>query len=92
MNIPAVKQLNIAMKWNRIDIGRKIILEEKEWKVSLLNRCVLNLMNFYFESTNHGDNSSRLFEVLSNFPFTTSISIKHGIYELPHELPNGLRL
>ena len=39
----------------------------------------------------------RLFDVLPNFPFTTSetmrdFSYKHGIYELPHELPNDLRL
>ena len=36
----------------------------------------------------------RLFDVLRNFPFTTSetmlITYKHGIYELPHELPNDL--
>ena len=47
----------------------------------------------------------RLFDVIPNFPFTTSetmwrrraiITYKHGIYELPHELPhespNYLRL
>ena len=35
-----------------------------------------------------------LFDVLPNFLFATSafISTKHGIYELSHELPNGLRL
>ena len=39
----------------------------------------------------------RLFDVLPNFPFTTSerwaiITYKHGIYEFRHELPNDLRL
>ena len=38
-----------------------------------------------------------LFDVLPNFPFTTSetmsdIGYKHGIYEFTYELPNGLRL
>ena len=38
-----------------------------------------------------------LFDVLPNFPFTTSetmrvITYKHGIYELPHELPNDVKL
>ena len=39
-------------------------------------------------------NSLGLFDVLPNFLFATSafISNKHGIYELSHELPNGLRL
>ena len=46
---------------------------------------------------NHGHNIFRIFDVLPNFPFTTSetkrvISNKHGTYELPHELPNDLRL
>ena len=46
---------------------------------------------------NHGHNILRLFDTLPNFLFTTSetkrvISNKHGIYELPHELPNDLRL
>ena len=40
-------------------------------------------------------NILRLFDVLLNFLFTTSetvITYKHSIYELPHELPNNLRL
>ena len=46
---------------------------------------------------NHFHNILRLFDVLRNFTFTTSetmddITYKHGIYELPHELPNDLRL
>ena len=46
---------------------------------------------------NHFHNTLRLFDVLPNFPFTTSetmqiIAYKHGIYELPHEFPNNLRL
>ena len=33
------------------------------------------------------------FDNLLNFTFTTSEAIiKHGIYELPHELPNNLSL
>ena len=36
----------------------------------------------------HFHNILRLFDVLTNFPFTTSS--KHGIYELPHKLPNNL--
>ena len=40
---------------------------------------------------------SQYFDVLPNFPFTTSetrtiITYKHGIYELLHELPNNVRL
>ena len=39
----------------------------------------------------------RLFDALPNFSFTTSetmaiITYKYGIYELPHKLPNDLRL
>ena len=42
-------------------------------------------------------NILRLFDTLPNFLFTSSeiiliISKKHGIYKLPHELPNGLKL
>ena len=45
---------------------------------------------------NQFHNILRLFDVLPNFPFTASetmvvITYKHGIYELPHELPNDLR-
>ena len=41
-------------------------------------------------------NTLRLCNVLPNFAFTTSqmlhvFTYKHGIYELPHELPNNLR-
>ena len=39
---------------------------------------------------NLGHNILRLFDVLPNFPFTTGN--KHGIYDLPHELPHDLRL
>ena len=46
-------------------------------------------------TSNHFHNILRLFDVLANFPFTRSemiliITYKHGIYELPHELPNEL--
>ena len=38
-------------------------------------------------------NILRLFDVLPNFPFTTSETMReHGIYELPHELSNDVRL
>ena len=37
MNVPVVKQMNIAMMWNRIDIGRKILFEQTDWNVSSLN-------------------------------------------------------
>ena len=44
---------------------------------------------------NHFRNILRLFDVLPNFPFTTSETIrdyyKNGLYKLPHELPNHLR-
>ena len=48
-------------------------------------------------SRNHGDNILRLFDTLPIFfspPVKRSVIIsnKHGIYELPHELPNDLRL
>ena len=39
---------------------------------------------------NQFHNIFRLFGVLPNFPFTTSETM--GDYELPHELPNHLRL
>ena len=44
---------------------------------------------------NQFHNILRLLDALPNFPFTaseTNIAYKHGIYELLHELPNGLRL
>ena len=46
---------------------------------------------------NHFHNILRLFDVLPNFPFTTSemmsnYYLQHGIYKLPHKLPNNLRL
>ena len=39
-------------------------------------------------------NILRLFDVLpdSRFPTRGDYYLKHGIYELPHELPNDLRL
>ena len=46
---------------------------------------------------NHGHNIMRLFDTLPNF-FSQQVerglinSNKHGIYELPHELPNDLKL
>ena len=49
------------------------------------------------EGYNHLYNILRLFDVLPNFRFTASETMgtyyyKHGIYELPHELTNNLRL
>ena len=46
---------------------------------------------------NNGHNILRLFDTLRNFVLTTSeterdYSNKHGIYKLPHELPNNFRL
>ena len=52
----------------------------------------------YFSDYNQLHNILRLFDVLPNFPFTqvTLCAIitynKHRIYELPHQLPNNLRL
>ena len=47
-------------------------------------------------SYNHFHNIVRLFDALPNFSFTTSetmgVTFKHGIYELPQELPNDLRI
>ena len=48
-------------------------------------------------SYNHGHDILRLFDTLPNFfsprvKGSMHISNKHGIYELPHELPNDLRL
>ena len=50
----------------------------------------------FLKNYNDFHNILRLFDVLQNFLFTTSETIgdyyyKHGIYELPHELPNDLR-
>ena len=55
---------------------------------------------FHIYSYNQGNNIVGLFDVLPDFPFTTSetkcniISNKHkqGVYELLHELLNDLRL
>ena len=46
---------------------------------------------------NHLHNILRLFDVLRNFPSPqvkrwAIITYKHGIYELPHQLSNDLRL
>ena len=44
---------------------------------------------------NHFQNISRLFDVLPNFSFTTSKTMrdyKHRTHEMNHELPNDLRL
>ena len=46
---------------------------------------------------NQFENILRLFDVLPIFPFTSSetmpiFTYKHGIYELPPDLPNNLRL
>ena len=47
---------------------------------------------------NQFHNIFRIFDVLPNFPFTGQvkrwaiITYKHDIHELPHELPNDLRL
>ena len=46
---------------------------------------------------NQFDNIFRLLDVLANFNFATSgpmgvTTYKHGIYELPHNMPNDLRL
>ena len=45
----------------------------------------------------HGHNILRLFDTFPNFLFPQVkrdliISNQHGIYQLPHELPNDLRL
>ena len=45
---------------------------------------------------NHFHNILRLFDVLPNFPLTTSetmrnFNYKHGKYEMPHKLLNDLR-
>ena len=52
---------------------------------------------FWERSYNHFHKILRLFDVLTNFHFTTSetmrdFTYKHSIYELSHELPNDLRL
>ena len=48
------------------------------------------------DTYNHFHNILRLFDVLSNFPFTSSETVdslkhKHGTQELPHELPKDFR-
>ena len=48
-----------------------------------------------FNTYNHFYNILRLSDVLPNFPFTTSETMrdyKYGMYELPNELSNDLRL
>ena len=51
----------------------------------------------YLFTCNHFQIILRLSDVLPNFAFTkvkrcAIITYKHGIYELPRELPNDLRL
>ena len=46
---------------------------------------------------NHFHNILKFFDVLPNFVFTTSETMrdydfKHGVYELPHQLPNHVSL
>ena len=58
--------------------------------------CLLKLM-YGFWTYDHFHNILRPFDVLLNFPFTTSEAMrnyyyKRGIYELPHELLKDLRL
>ena len=50
-----------------------------------------------YQSYNHFHSILRLFDALTNFPLTqvkrfAIIIYKHGIYELPHELPNDFRV
>ena len=59
--------------------------------VSVFEDCSLGVWGY-----NHGNNIVGLFDVLSNFPFTSSernaiISNKQCVYELPHELSNDLK-
>ena len=61
--------------------------------VSSIKSSSTQIMHIY----NLGHNILRLFDILPNFPFTTSeriliISIKYGIHELHLELLNALRL
>ena len=56
----------------------------------LFMKIFLNIQFTY----NQFHNILRLFDVLPNSRFLTrgDYYLKHGIYELPHELPNDLRL
>ena len=61
-----------------------------DWKLRVLVNAERYIYNQFY-------NILRLFDILSNFPFTKSetiaiITYKHGIYELPYELANNLRL
>ena len=65
----------------------------------LLNALSVLALRFPYwaKSYNHLHNILRLFDVLSIcFSTTTEKSViignKHGIYELPHEFPNDLRI
>ena len=84
-----------------------ILLDLISWIVSnylkfnLSPSLILSKQTFNFDFVsgiyNQFHNVLRLFDVLPNFPFTTSgtmsvITYKHGIYKLAHELPNELRL
>ena len=59
--------------------------------------CVSTGQHKSFPIHNHFHNILRLFDVLPNFPFPqlkpcAIITYEHGIYDLPHNLPNDLRL
>ena len=84
-----------------------IILTKQQDKVQIFQKCFQNVqlfsinpikyLNVYADSYNQFHNILRLFDVLPNFPFSTSETMcdythKHGIYELSQELPNDLRL
>ena len=56
--------------------------------------CGMYNCNFKAINYNQFHNILRLFDVLLNFPYTTSktmghFSYKHGISKMPHELPNN---
>ena len=65
------------------------------------NTIGINILGYVISGTTYNQfhNILRIFDVLPNFPFSTSesharlrISYKRGTYELPHELPNDIRL
>ena len=65
--------------------------------VQLFSINPIKCSNVYAKSYNHGHGIFRHFDHWLNYPFTSSemkrdYYNKHGIYELPHELPNDLRI
>ena len=92
MSISTKRQLKLIILTFWTKFAQIRYFQSKAEKMSTANElCIFELVY------NHFHNILRLFYVLPNFLSPqvkrwVIITYKHGIYELPHELPNDLRL